>query len=126
MNWTIAGSEIQRANYFSQFNPELGGDGDYRQRKGQSNSQDWRVHLAQEFEIFGQPRLRRESARLNYEQSAAELRNQRRLLAAAVRMSFYEALRLRQQTALLSELEALDERLAKLAGERFEAGEIGR
>ena len=54
------------------------------------------------------------------------MRNQRRLLAAAVRMSFYEALRLRQQTALLSELEALDERLAKLAGERFEAGEIGQ
>jgi cobalt-zinc-cadmium efflux system outer membrane protein len=123
---TIAASEIQRSNYFSQFNPELGSDGDYRQRKGQSNSQDWRVHLSQEFEIFGQQRLRRESARRGYERSAAELNDQRRLLAAAVQMSFYEALRLRQQAALLGELEALDGRLAKMATERFNAGEIGQ
>jgi outer membrane protein, heavy metal efflux system len=123
---TITGSEIQRANYVSQFNPQIWSDGEYRHRQGQANSQDWRVALTQEFEIFGQKRLRRESAQLAYQRSAEELKNQHRLLAAAVKMTFYEALRARNRTELLAELEALDSKLAKLATARFDAGEIGQ
>jgi len=123
---TVAAGAIQQSNYFSQFNPSIDNDADYRKRKGESNSQDWRIHLSQEFEIFGQRSLRKESARLGYQRSAEELNDQRRLLAAAVQMSFYEALRLRQQVTLLGELEALDGRLTKMAVERFDAGEIGQ
>ena len=123
---TVAAGAIQQSNYFSQFNPAIDNDADYRKRKGESNSQDWRIHLSQELEIFGQRGLRKESARLGYQRSAEELNDQRRLLAAAVQMSFYEALRLRQQVTLLGELEALDGRLTKMAVERFDAGEIGQ
>ena len=58
----IARSELQRANYISQFNPELVTDGDYRHRAGRSNAQEWRVRLSQQLETFGQPALRRRSA----------------------------------------------------------------
>ena len=50
----IASDEIQRANYISQFNPQIVSGFDYRTRSGKSNSQDWRTGLSQELEIFGQ------------------------------------------------------------------------
>jgi len=122
----IAGAEVERANYVSQFNPQLWGDGDYRHRGGRSNSQDWRVSFSQELEIFGQPALRRQAASLGFERTAAEVRNQVRLLTAAVKMTFYEAQRVRRHTELLSELAALNRRLADAAQARFDAGEIGQ
>ena len=76
----IARAEIERANYTSQFNPYLDSLGDYRMRGGHSNSQDWRVGLAQELEIFGQPAARRESSALGYERTRLEVENQARLL----------------------------------------------
>ncbi len=79
----VARSEVQRANYISQFNPELVSGGEYRDRAGRSNSQDWRVALSQQLEVFGQPALRRRSAALGYERTRAEVRNQVRLLTAA-------------------------------------------
>jgi cobalt-zinc-cadmium efflux system outer membrane protein len=122
----IARSELQRANYTSQFNPQIVTDGGYRHRAGRSNSQDWRVGLSQELEIFGQQQLRRRSAGLGYDRTEAEVRNQVRLLTAAVSMTFYEALRAGRQTELISELESLDRRLAEAAQARFDAGEIGQ
>ena len=79
----VALSEVQRANYISQFNPELVSGGEYRHRAGRSNSQDWRVALSQQLEVFGQPALRRRSAARGYERTQAEVRNQVRLLTAA-------------------------------------------
>jgi outer membrane protein, heavy metal efflux system len=122
----VAGAEVERANYVSQFNPQLWGDGDYRHRGGRSNSQDWRVSLSQELEIFGQPALRRQAASLGFERTAAEVRNQMRLLTATVKMTFYEAQRVRRQTELLSDLAGLNRRLADAAQARFDAGEIGQ
>jgi outer membrane protein TolC len=122
----IARSEVQRANYISQFNPELLSEGDYRDRAGHSNSQEWRGRLAQQLEIFGQPALRRRSAALGYQGTQANVRNQVRLLTAAVKMTFYEAVRERRRSELLTELESLDHRLLDAARARFEAGEIGQ
>jgi cobalt-zinc-cadmium efflux system outer membrane protein len=122
----VAQSELQRANYISQFNPELRSDADYRNRSGRSNAQDWRISFSQQLEVFGPPVLRRQSARLGYERTSADVRNQVRLLTAAVRMTFYEALRARRQTQLLDELEALNQRLAEAAQTRFEVGEISQ
>jgi cobalt-zinc-cadmium efflux system outer membrane protein len=122
----IAQSELQRASYISQFNPELRSDADYRNRSGRSNAQDWRISFSQQLEVFGQPVLRRQSAHLGYQRTSADVRNQVRLLTAAVRMTFYEALRARRQIGLLGELEALNQRLAEAAQTRFEAGEISQ
>jgi outer membrane protein, heavy metal efflux system len=122
----LARSELQRANYISQFNPELLTDGDYRDRAGHSSSQEWRGRLTQQLEIFGQPALRRRSAAFGYQGTQANLRNQVRLLTAAVKMTFFEAVRERHRSQLLAELESLDHRLVDAARARFEAGEIGQ
>jgi cobalt-zinc-cadmium efflux system outer membrane protein len=122
----IAQGELQRANYISQFNPELVTDGNYRVRAGRSNSQEWRGRLSQQLEIFGQPALRRRSAAFGYRGAQADVRNQVRLLTAAVKMTFYEAVRERRRSELLTELESLDNRLLDAARARFEAGEIGQ
>lgn len=122
----VARGELQRANYLSQFNPRLASDGDYRTRSGRSNSQDWRVGLSQELEIFGQRSLRKRSTSLGYKRTEAEIRDQVRLLTATVKMTFYEALRARHRSKLLGELEALNHKLADAARTRFDAGEIGQ
>jgi outer membrane protein TolC len=122
----IARSEIERANYFIQFNPELISEADYRNRRGRSNSQDWRVALSQQLEIFGQPALRRRSAALGYQRTKAEIRDQIRLLTAAVKMSFYDAVKEQHRNQLLAEMESLDFRVLEAARTRFEAGEIGQ
>jgi outer membrane protein, heavy metal efflux system len=122
----VVRSELERANYLSQFNPEVVSDGDYRNRAGRSNAQEWRVRLSQQLEIFGQPALRRTSAAFGYQRTQAEVRNQVRLLTAAVKMTFYAALRDRRRSGLLAELESLDQRLFRAAQARFDAGEIGQ
>jgi Outer membrane efflux protein len=122
----VVRGELQRANYISQFNPKLGTDGDYQHRDGRSNAQEWRVKHSQELEIFGQPALRRRSATFGYQRTWAEVRNQTRLLTAAVKMTFYEALRDRCRSELLTELASLDQRLFRAAQSRSNAGEIGQ
>jgi outer membrane protein, heavy metal efflux system len=122
----VASGEIQRASYLSQFNPQILSGFDYRTRSGKSNSQDWRTGLSQELEIFGQRGLRQQSARLGYEKTQADVRDQVRLLTAAVKMTFYEALRARNRSKLLADLEALNHKLADAAKSRFESGEIGQ
>jgi cobalt-zinc-cadmium efflux system outer membrane protein len=122
----VASGEIQRAGYLSQFNPQILSGFDYRTRSGKSNSQDWRTGLSQELEIFGQRSLRQQSARLGYEKTEADVSNQVRLLTAAVKMTFYEALRARNRSRLLTDLETLNHKLADAAQTRFESGEIGQ
>lgn len=122
----VAAGEQIRSRYLSQFNPQAGTDFAYRPRGGRSNSQDWHVILSQEIEIFGQRALRMKSANLGWKQSAAMVRDRLRLLSAAVKMTFLEALRARQQTQLLGELEKLDSRLYHAASMRLKAGEIGQ
>ena len=123
---TIASGEIVRANYPSQFNPTLGTAGNYRIRWNSANSQDWQVGLAQEIEIFGQKELRRESASLGYQQTGYVVQDRRRMFTSAVKLTYFEALRVKGQLELLTELEALNDRLLKAAQTRFAAGEIGQ
>jgi len=122
----VARSELERANYISQFNPELNSSGDYKSRADRSNTQDWRVGISQQLEIFGQPALRRQSARYGLERTAADIRNQARLLAAAVKMTFYESIRSRSETDLLAELADLDRKLNEAGQARLNAGEISQ
>jgi outer membrane protein, heavy metal efflux system len=123
---TVARAELERANYVSQFNPTLESSGDYKQRQDRSNSQDWRVGLSQQLEIFGQPSLRRQSARFGFDRTSADLGNQARLLTAAVKLTFYESVRARSETDLFSELAELDRKLNDAGQTRLVAGEISQ
>ncbi len=122
----VARAELQRANYISQFNPEAEGAGDYKSRTDRSNSQDWRVAISQQLEVFGQPALRRRSAQFGIERTAAEVKNEARLLIAAVKMTFYESIRARSETDLLTELANLDRKLNDAGQARLQAGEISQ
>jgi outer membrane protein TolC len=101
---TVAKGELQKASYLTPFNFQLAGEADYKARSTRSNSQDWRVGFIQEFEIFGQRALRQKSARIGYDAAVAQLGDQNRLLAGATKMTFYEAMRVRDELALLAEL----------------------
>jgi cobalt-zinc-cadmium efflux system outer membrane protein len=123
---TVARGEIERANYVSQFNPQVDSSGDYKGRADRSNSQDWRVGLSQQLEIFGQPALRRQSAGYGFARTSADVSNQARLLIAAVKMTFYESVRARDESGLLSELADLDRKLNDAGQARLKAGEVGQ
>lgn len=118
--------ELVRANYISQYNPEASAGGDYRHSSEQWDSEDWRVDLSQQLEVFGQPALRRQSAHYAVNRAAADFANQKRLLIAAVKLTYYAAVRERLATNLFKELAALDGRLNDAAQARLKAGEIGQ
>ncbi len=123
---TIARGEVVRAGYFSQFNPELISGFDHRERSGRSGSNDWRLELAQEFEIFGQQRLRRDTAGYGYRRTEQDVRDKVRLLTAAVKLSFFEAIRAREQMGLLEKLVDLDRSLDRAAQARLNSGKISQ
>jgi cobalt-zinc-cadmium efflux system outer membrane protein len=123
---TIASGELVKAEYLSPFNPQMQSEGDYRRRTARSNTQDWRVGLSQEIEVFGQRSLRIKSAKLNLQERRLLLRDQMRLLIGAVKLTYLDALRARDQLKLLLELQGLDSRLLEAARSRLQAGEIGQ
>lgn len=120
----IAEGQLNKARYLSQSNFESDNEMWYRARSNRSNSQDWRAAMKQEFEIFGQRALRIKSASINYSETSATLRDQTRLLVAAVKMTFYDAVRSRRRVSLLQEMANLDERLLNAARSRLNAGEV--
>ena len=100
----IAEGQVSKARYLSQSNFESDNEAWYRVRTNRSNSQDWRVAMKQEFEVFGQRALRIKSASINYDETAANLRDQTRLLVAAVKMTFYDAIRSSRRVSLAREM----------------------
>ncbi|MDO8431429.1 MAG: TolC family protein [Candidatus Binatus sp.] len=122
----VARGELEQANYLSQSDFESDNAANYRARSNRSNTQDWRVGMRQEFEVFGQRSLRQKSRTVRLQQSAAEFEDGFRLLIATVRLTFLDALRARQLVRLLTEVEALDARLLEAARIRLSAGEIGQ
>src|SRR5579885_293988 len=122
----VAKGELQRASYLTPFNFELAAEADYRARSTRSNAQDWRVGFIQEFEIFGQRGLRQKSARIGMAAAAEQVNDQMRLLEGATKLTFYDAMRARDQVQLLSELAKLDLHLVQAARMRLDAGEINQ
>ena len=122
----VARGHLTQSSYLSQFNFQSDNEFAYRTRQNRSNSQDWRVSMLQEFEVFGQRGLRMKSASQRVEQSSAEVRDQMRLLTAAVKLTFFDAMRSRQMVQLFEEIEKLDSRLLEAAGTRLDAGEINQ
>jgi cobalt-zinc-cadmium efflux system outer membrane protein len=122
----IAAGELKRAGYLTPFNAESDDTANYRTRTARSNTQDWRISMVQQFEIFGQRSLRMKSAETGYDRASAELRDRVRLLTAAVKLTFLDAMRARRRLDLLGQLEQLDRRLLDAARTRLNAGEIGQ
>ncbi len=120
----IAEGQVQKARYLSQSNFESDNEFWYRARTNRSNSQDWRVAMKQEFEVFGQRALRIKSASINYDETAANVRDQTRLLVGAVKMTFYDAVRSQRRVSLAQEMANLDQRLLNAARSRLNAGEV--
>ncbi len=120
----IAAGQTAKARYLSQSNFESDNEAWYRTRTNRSNSQDWRLAMRQEFEIFGQRALRIKSASINYDETAANVLDQTRLLVAAVKMTFYDAVRAYRRVGLAQEMANLDERLLNAARTRLNAGEV--
>jgi outer membrane protein, heavy metal efflux system len=123
---TVAKGELQKASYLTPFNFQVAGEADYRARATRSNAQDWRIGFIQEFEIFGQRALRQKAARIGYAAAAAELSDRGRLLEGATRMTFFDAMRARDEAELLAELAKLDLNLVQAARTRLDAGEINQ
>ncbi len=123
---SIAAGELKKTTYVTPFNAESDDTANYRTRTARSNTQDWRVSLIQQFEIFGQRSLRMKSAQTGYDRANAELRDRIRLLTAAVKLTFLDAMRARQRLDLLGRVEQLDRRLVDAARTRLNAGEIGQ
>ncbi len=120
----IAQGQLQKARYLSQSNFVSGNELWYRTRTNRSNSQDWRTAMQQEFEVFGQRALRIKSASINHDETAANVRDQTRLLVAAVKMTFYDAVRSQRRVSLAQNLADLDQRLLNAARSRLNAGEV--
>lgn len=123
---TVASGELQKANYLTPFNFESLGEADYKARSTRSNSQDWRVGFIQQFEIFGQRGLRQRDARIGLQAGVAQVNDQTRLLQGATKLTFFDAMRTREEVKLLSELARLDLELVKAARIRLDEGEINQ
>jgi cobalt-zinc-cadmium efflux system outer membrane protein len=80
--------------------------------------------MKQEFEVFGQRGLRIKSTSINREETAASVRDATRLLIAAVKMTFFDAIRSRRRMNLAQEMANLDQRLLNAARSRLNAGEV--
>jgi len=120
----IADGELQKAHYLSQSNFEGDTETWYRARTNRSNSQDWRLAMRQEFEIFGQRSLRIRAASINRDEMAANVRDATRLLIATVKMTFYDAIRSLRRMNLAREMADLDQRLLDAAQSRLKEGEV--
>ncbi|HVN27692.1 MAG TPA: TolC family protein [Candidatus Binataceae bacterium] len=120
----IADGELKKAHYLTQSNFEGETEGWYRARSNRSNSQDWRVAMQQEFEIFGQRSLRIHSASLGRDEAVANFLDATRLLVAAVKMTFFDAIRSARRFDLAREMADLDQRLLDAARSQLEAGDI--
>ena len=123
-NVAIAEGEVKKAHYLTQSNFEGDTESWYRSRTNRSNSQDWRIAMQQEFEIFGQRSLRIKSASIGRDEVEANLLDATRLLIATVKLTFYDALRARSRVGLAGDMADLDGRLLEAASSQLKAGEV--
>jgi cobalt-zinc-cadmium efflux system outer membrane protein len=103
-------------------NPLLTGDLGRRRAEGQAGH-DWSIGIAQEIEIGGQPRLRREAFALALDASRQSVEESRRALAAEVERRFLRVLSLQLRRQVESEAMALVEQSTELVRKRHAAGE---
>ena len=119
----IARGRLVKAEYPSQFNPELSGEGARRSLGGGGSGTDYGVALSQELEVAGQRGKRIEEARANIEVVEQRVRDRTRVIEGEVKRTFFTALARRQRRDLLQRVEELNRRVRDASKARVEAGE---
>jgi len=118
----VAQAESDEARSLFQVNPQLTGELGRRRAEGQSGH-DWSVGIAQEIEIGGQQRLRREASALQFDASRQALEEIRRTLAAEVERRFLRVLSLQLRQEAETEAMLLVDQSTDLVRKRHAAGE---
>jgi cobalt-zinc-cadmium efflux system outer membrane protein len=118
----VAQAARDEAASLFQANPSLTGELGRRSVEGQ-NGRDWSMGIAQEVEIGGQPRLRREAAAFELDAARASIDEQRRTLAAEVERRFQQLLALQTRRDAEADALRLVEQSAELVRKRHGAGE---
>jgi cobalt-zinc-cadmium efflux system outer membrane protein len=119
----IARGRLVKAEYPSQFNPEVAGEGGHRQLGAGGSGADYGVALSQELEVAGQRGKRIEEARANLARVEQLVRDRTRLIEAEVQRTFFAALARRQRRDLLQHVEGLNRRVRDASQARVKAGE---
>jgi cobalt-zinc-cadmium efflux system outer membrane protein len=119
----IARGRLVKAEYPSQFNPELAGEGAQRRLGAGGSGTDYGVALSQEVEVAGQRGARIAEARVNLEVTEQRVRDRTRLIEADVKQAFFSALARRQRRDLFQRVELLNRRVRDASKARVDAGE---
>lgn len=119
----IARGRLVKAEYPSQFNPELSGEGARRSLGEGGSGTDYGVALSQELEVAGQRGKRIAEARANLDAVEQRVRDRTRVIDAEVKQTFFTLLARRQRRDLLQRVEELNRRIRDASKARVEAGE---
>lgn len=121
----VARGRLVKAQYPSQFNPELGGSGAHRHFAERARSStDYDITLSHKLEVAGQRGKRIAEAEKYFARVGQQVRNTERLILAQVKEAFYRALYLHRRLQLFRDIEQLNRRLEETAVSRFQAGEV--
>jgi cobalt-zinc-cadmium resistance protein CzcA len=122
----IARARLVRAEYLSQFNPEIAGEASHRRVGPGESGADLGVALSQELEVGGQRGKRIAEARANLERVEQVVADRARLVDAEVKEAFFSALARGRRHGLLERVEELNRRVRDAAQARVKAGDIPR
>jgi outer membrane protein, heavy metal efflux system len=123
----ITRGRLVKAHYPSQFNPAVSGELAHRERNDPGaggSSKDFSVALSQEVEVAGQRAPRVREAEEGVARAEAEVRDRERLLDAAVKRAFFQALVAARRLELQRAIEDLSCRVRDGATARAKAGEV--
>jgi cobalt-zinc-cadmium efflux system outer membrane protein len=125
----IAEGKLHQASIFFQHNPELSLQGASRRVSGEEKTEhfaDFGVELSQEFEMWGQPRARIESAKAAREAVKADIATVEWGVFARVRREFYSAQIASHRVRLAEEQFRFAQSVLDLSRRQLDAGEIAR
>jgi cobalt-zinc-cadmium efflux system outer membrane protein len=121
----VARAAVDEAGTLFHANPSLTGDIARRRADGQAGH-DWSVGIAQEIEIGGQPRLRREASAFELDASRQSVEEHRRVLGAEVERRFLRLLALQARAEAETRALQLIEQSTEVVRKRHAAGEATR
>lgn len=106
------------------FNPEFGFEETSDRRFANQGEGGYSVSLSQEFEVAGQRGKRKWIADLALEQVQAGVERSEQVLAAEVKTAYHRLALAREKLMVADSIMAIDERLAAVAAQRYQAGDI--
>jgi cobalt-zinc-cadmium efflux system outer membrane protein len=119
----IARARLVKAEYPSQFNPELSGEGGQRDLGAGGSGTDYGIALSQELEVAGQRGKRIAEARANLAAAEQRVNDRTRIITADVRRTFWSVIARGQRRDLLQRVEQLNRRVRDASKARVDAGE---